>query len=99
MFFDRNPRLLKLTELYGEPSLDDSSNEGSPYNSVSLRSRGFLSKNMICTALTLSRRLHQYYSIVLWFYHSSSMAWNLPLSSSAVPQILCEAWCSARPKL
>jgi len=25
-------------------------------------------------------------------------AWYLPLSSSAVPQILCDAWCSARPK-
>jgi hypothetical protein len=29
--------------------------------------------------------------------YSSSIAWYLPASSIAVPQILCEAWCSARP--
>src|SRR5690349_20710114 len=25
--------------------------------------------------------------------HSRSIAWYIPVSSSAVPQILCEAWC------
>ena len=29
--------------------------------------------------------------------HSSSIGWYLPFSSIAVPQTLCEAWCSARP--
>src|ERR1700692_3971091 len=28
--------------------------------------------------------------------HSSSIGWYFPVSSSAVPQILCEAWCSLR---
>src|SRR5439155_26571261 len=31
--------------------------------------------------------------------YSSSKAWYFPLSSIAVPQILCDAWCSARPKV